>query len=131
MSESEDLTPTPTQAQLDAIKRGEVGVTDVADTAVEIVEILADPACPDLVRLQRRAEQADSSERLVSIWEDSCAYTQRELNAAERSLEQHREFLRHLYASEAGRELGRQVCALMVDTRKDPIPRHIDPDAKR
>lgn len=35
MSESEDLTPTPTQAQLDAIKRGEVGVTDVADTAVE------------------------------------------------------------------------------------------------
>lgn len=35
MSELEDLTPTPTQAQLDAIKRGEVGVTDVADTAVE------------------------------------------------------------------------------------------------
>lgn len=30
MSEPEDLTPTPTQAQLDAIKRGEAGVTDTA-----------------------------------------------------------------------------------------------------
>ena len=73
----------------------------------------------------------DSEPVQVLVDPASCAYTQRELNAAERSLEQHREFLRHLYASEAGRELGRQVCALMVDTRKDPIPRHIDPDAKR
>lgn len=31
----EDPRPTPTQAELDAIKRGETGVTDEADADVE------------------------------------------------------------------------------------------------